>query len=166
MTTNKRHLRLLVAAFAMAALVLATACGKNEEQPTQNTIPDMAIAELAGTSWSGSYMDVLNHNGQHQMLFRWTLDFNADGQGMVMMEVSSPAIEEIVDEFAMTYTYDGSAGGKISYTGYDYEYSSDFEVDPMNRSIDVNLWMHFWLSEDAEEPVLFGGRTTLYLTEK
>ncbi|MBQ8702793.1 MAG: hypothetical protein IJ524_00265 [Bacteroidales bacterium] len=163
----KKHLRSFfkLAAVALLGLTLATACGKNEEATT-NDIPDFSIPELAGTSWIGHYSDVLNHNGTHQMLFTWTLDFNNDGQGMVMMEVTSPVIEEIVSEFHMTYSYDGSGKGQITYTGEDNEYTSEFLVDPMNRSLDVNLWMHFWLSEDASEPTLFGGRTTLYKVQK
>lgn len=105
---------MLLAVAVLLGACMAVSCDKEAEKPTENTIPDFTIRDLAGTSWSGQYMDVLNHNGQHQMLFTWTLDFNAEGQGMVMMEVTSPVIEEIVDEFPMTFTYDGTDRGQLT----------------------------------------------------
>ncbi|MBR1550388.1 MAG: hypothetical protein IJ634_07095 [Bacteroidales bacterium] len=165
--TKKIKRLMLVAATLILGAGIATSCGKDDEKPTENNIPEFTIADLAGTSWSGTYMDVLYHNGQHQMLFTWTLDFNADGKGMVMMEVTSPVIEEIVEEFPLTYTYDGVNHGEITYTGYEFEYTSEFVVDGLNRSLDANLWMHFRLSEDdtVGQGTLFGGRTTLYKVE-
>lgn len=146
---------------ACAGLALATSCNK-EGTPDDNNIPDFTMQSLAGTSWRGYYEDVLHHNGSHQMLFTWTLDFNDEGTGMVMMEMTSPVAEDIVEEFDLTYTYDGANSGKLKYMGYMYEYTSDFIVDPLNHSLDVNLRMHFLLSEDDTVGTVFGGRTTLY----
>ena len=157
----KKSFKILSSFVLLASLLCFAACEKDDEK--ENPGINEAYATLEGTSWEGTYVTTINSGyGSNPFNITWTLDFNENSEGFVMLDLDSPAIDHTTVEGDLTYTYDGKSGGVLRYAILDNDkIEVNYTVDAINRTLTAELT--FEARHEENGPFFtYGGKTTLH----
>lgn len=147
------------------AALLMTACKEENETPANNNPGNMDFTyeTIDNTSWQGIYNTYINspYGGSYPLVMDWTVDFNGDNRGLVYLHIESPAISPIDEEMVMTnYVYNGDNTGTFDYNTF----HMTFNIDGLNRTMEVDSLRLGLELDDTGNKTYFGGRTKLTQT--